>query len=188
MYQSAIYAFLKFDQGFFPRIVKVLTPQKEDRILEIGCSRGILVKKMQATTPGTYGIDINAKAILNGVARNLKVMDASALEFPDASFDKIYSRHTIEHIPNLKSAFHEMARVLKKGGRIFLAYPAEPIRGLLAIPAALVLFKNPRSIHLHKLSPKRIVEEFIPGTGLKHIQSKPSFFSSPQYFTLLEKE
>ena len=115
-------------------------------------------------------------------------MDATRLDFPDASFDKIYSAHTIEHIPNLTKALQEMARVIKKGGRMLLIYPAEPIRGLFCLLSALLLLQNPLNIHVHKLSPRCLMANFIPGTGLKHIKSELSFLTGPQYLTILEKE
>ncbi|MDO8654817.1 MAG: methyltransferase domain-containing protein, partial [bacterium] len=128
-------------------------------------------------------------SIEHGVANNLRVMNAEHLEFDDATFDKLYSFHAIEHIPNIKKALEEMDRVLRPGGRALLVYPAEPIRGLFSIPAATILFKNPfrtREVHLHKLNPQRI-QELIAGTRLEHKESKFSLFSSPQYFTVLQK-
>lgn len=188
-YTSKSYAFLQLaDPTYFGRVKKYLDPQPQEKILEIGCGRGYTTKKVQRIAPQTFGIDLNSKAIQSGVAQNLQTMNAETLEFPDNTFDKIYAFHTIEHIPNIAKALGEMVRVLKPGGKIMLVYPAEPIRGLFAIPASLILFKNPRAIHLHKLSPQRIMREFIPGTGLRHIESKLSLFPSPQYFTLLEKE
>jgi len=184
-----LYAFLRIETMFFPMVIKYLFPQKEDRILEIGCNRGRLAQKVQKLAPQTYGIDLNKKAIDLGVTLNLQAMDATNLDFPDASFDKIYSVHTIEHVPNLKKVFSEMARVLKKNGRILLVYPAEPIRGLFAVSSSLLLGRNPRQIHLHRLWPKKIINEFIQGTTLRHVESKYAFFPfPPQYLTVLVKE
>jgi len=187
MYQSTLYAFFKFGPSFFELVKKYLFPSREDRILEIGCNRGVLVKEIQGIAPKTYGMDINKKAIAAGVTKNIFVMDATKLDFPDESFDKIYSTHTIEHIPDLTKALKEMARVLKKGGRALLLYPAEPIRGLFCLLSALLLWQNPLRLHVHRLSPERLTREFIPGTGLKHIKSEFSVFPGPQFVTLLEK-
>lgn len=189
MYQSILYALLRIETLFFPVVVRYLSPQKDDRILEIGCNRGRLVQKVQTLAPQTYGVDLNRKAIDSGVTMNLRAMDATSLDFPDASFNKIYSVHTIEHIPDLKKALGEMARVLKSGGRLLLVYPAEPVRGLFAIPSAFLLGRNPRQIHVHKLSPRKIVNEFLGATGLRPVESKYMLFPlPPQYLTVLEKE
>ena len=114
-------------------------------------------------------------------------MDATRLDFPDASFDKIYSAHTIEHIPDLVRALKEMARVLKKGGKLFLIYPAEPIRGLFCLLSSLLLWQNPLNIHVHKLSPQRLLKEFVPQAQFLHVESTLSLSWGPQYLTLLER-
>ena len=187
MYQSTLYAFFKFGTSFFELVKKHLSPSREDRILEIGCNRGVLVKEMQGIAPATYGMDINEKAIVAGVAKNIFVMDATKLDFPDESFDKIYSTHTIEHIPDLTKALKEMARVLKKGGRLLLVYPAEPIRGLFCLFSSLLLWQNPLNIHVHRLSPQRLLKEFVPQAQFRHVESKYSLSQGPQYLTILEK-
>lgn len=188
MYQSVLYALTRTEQLFFEVVKKHLAPQKGDRILEIGCNMGRLVRKIQDIAPNTYGIDINKKAIAAGVAPKLQTMDATGLKFTDASFDKIYSTHTIEHIPALAEALKEMARVLKRGGKVLLVYPAEPIRGLFCLLSALLLWQNPLKLHVYKLTPNRLLKEFVPGTGLAHIKSEFSLFPGPQFLTILEKE
>ena len=189
-YTSKLYAFLQpADPTHFGRVKGYLNPQPQDKILEIGCGRGYTTQKVQHIAPQTFGIDLNTKAIQNGVAQNLRVMNAESLEFPDNTFDKIYSFHTIEHIPNVAKALSEMARVVKPGGKIMLVYPAEPIRGMFSMFAAAVLLRNPfrsREIHLHKLSPI-IIQRLISGLPLEHIQS---FFSLllPEFRTILQKK
>ena len=172
-------------------ILKKLDIHPRDKVLEIGCNRGLLLRKLQKQNIDAIGIDINKKAVEKKVVEEVYEMDAQDLKFEDESFDKIYSAHTIEHIPNLKKAFREMERVLKPGGRIVLIYPAEPIRGLFVIFRALFVYGNPlkaRNIHLHKLNPKKI-EELIEGTRLVHVDSGvPMPFPAIQYRTVLEKK
>jgi SAM-dependent methyltransferase len=42
---------------------------------------------------------------------------------PDASFDRVFSSHCIEHQPNLIRHLQEVGRILKPGGRYYLAIP-----------------------------------------------------------------
>lgn len=190
-YTSKLYAFLQpVDPTYAQRVQRYLNLQPQDKVLEIGCGRGYTTKKVQRIAPQTFGIDLNAKAVQNGVAENMRVMNAESLEFADNTFDKIYSFHTIEHIPNITKALGEMARVLKPGGSIMLVYPAEPIRGMFSMFAAAVLLKNPfrsREIHLHKLSP-RIIQQLISGFPLEHAQSSFSLFWLPEFRTILRKK
>ncbi len=171
-------------------ILKKLNVRPGERVLEIGCNRGRLLKKLQKQNINAIGIDVNEKAVQKKVVDEVYLMDAENLEFEDESFDKIYSAHTIEHIPNLKKAIDEMDRVLKPGGRIVLIYPFEPIRGITVALRALFFYGNPlkaRQIHLHKLTPKKI-QELIEGTRLKHIESGFPIPLIPQYLTVLEKK
>ena len=191
-YQSRRYALLNTPievDRHVRRVQRHLRPRAGDRVLEIGCGRGFLTRQIQRIAPATTGIDLNPQAIANAVANDLRNMDARALGFPDATFDKIYSFHAIEHIPGLGRAFAEMDRVLKPGGRVLLVYPAEPIRGLYVIPTALLIFGNPlraRDLHVHKLSPRRL-RPFLAGTSLRLVRSKLQFLLTPQFITVLRK-
>jgi SAM-dependent methyltransferase len=191
-YQSRKYALLNSPievDRHLRRVRRFLSPRVDDRILEIGCGRGFLTREVQRLSPGTVGVDVNAEAVANAVTSGLRVMDARRLEFPDATFDKIYSFHAIEHIPDLDAAFAEMDRVLKPGGRVLLVYPAEPIRGLYVVPTAMILFGNPlraRDIHIHRLSPSAL-RPFVAGTALTPIVNRLQLLLTPQFITVLKK-
>jgi SAM-dependent methyltransferase len=78
------------------------------------------------TGGGTYGIDIGAEFAFDHAAASpatLRLMDAQALEFDDASFDLVYSFHALEHIPNFCEALREMSRVLRLGGTFCIGTP-----------------------------------------------------------------
>ncbi len=173
------------------RVVRHLAPAAADRILEIGCGRGFLTRRIQHLSPLTQGVDVNPQAIRHAVAPNLRAMDMNALAFDDASFDKAYSFHAIEHVADVAVALREMARVLRPGGRLLLVYPAEPVRGLFAVGAAVAIFGNPlraRELHRHKLTPRRlqhtIAEARLP---LAHVLSEFNLLLTPQFVTLLAK-
>jgi len=65
---------------------------------------------------------------------DLRLGDAQALEFPDASFDTVVSTFSLCSIPNDRKAISEMKRVLRPGGRAVLAEhvrsPNAAMRGL----------------------------------------------------------
>ena len=69
-------------------------------------------------------------------------MDATRMEFPDASFDWLYSRAALEHVMPIEQALAEMARVVKPGG--LLRHAIDPFfwlkgchkRGVVDIPWA----------------------------------------------------
>ena len=171
------------------RVVHLLAPAAGDRMLEVGCGRGWLTRRVQQLCPATYGIDVNPRSIDHGVAPQLRSMDAVSLRYDDAQFDKLYSFHAIEHIPDAAGALREMRRVVVPGGRILLVYPAEPIRGLYAMPGAWLGFGNPflaRQLHVHKFTPRSITK-LAERSGLTHVVSAFDFLITPQFMTVLER-
>lgn len=191
-YDSEDYAMLNRPietQRHMRRIVRFLRPRSHDRLLEVGCGRGWLTQRVQELCPSTFGVDVNPRSIAHGVTERLLVMDAVDLNFEDAQFDKLYSFHAIEHIVEADVALAEMYRVLVPGGRALLVYPAEPIRGLYAMPGAWLGFGNPflaRKLHVHKFTPTRI-RSLAERSGFVHVESALDFLITPQFMTLLHK-
>jgi ubiquinone/menaquinone biosynthesis C-methylase UbiE len=48
-------------------------------------------------------------------------MDATRMQFPEASFDFVYSFSVFEHLPDPRAAFDEVARVLRPGGGCYIS-------------------------------------------------------------------
>jgi ubiquinone/menaquinone biosynthesis C-methylase UbiE len=191
-YDSENYAMLNrpIETGrHFRRITRYLAPRSEQRLLEVGCGRGWLTQRVQRHCPATFGVDVNPRSIVHAVAPNLSVMDAVDLHYDDEQFDHVFSFHAIEHIADAATALCEMRRVLVPGGRVLLVYPAEPIRGLYAMPGAWIGFGNPllaRQLHLHRFTPRRM-RRLAAACGLAHVESTLDLFVTPQFVTVLEK-
>ncbi len=98
------------------------------KILEIGIGTGISLKNYPSFCR-IYGIDISSGMLEKAIRRverhsiknvELKVMDATALEFPDRSFDYVVAAFVISVCENPERMLEEMVRVLKDDGRIIL--------------------------------------------------------------------
>ncbi len=70
-----------------------------------------------------YGVDVNEAIISSQHDPRLQVMSGTALQFPDSSFDTVYSFELIEHIPEIKAYFSEVSRVLKNHGKLIVSFP-----------------------------------------------------------------
>jgi SAM-dependent methyltransferase len=187
MYDSERYASLnRWDSRHLNMVKNHLDLKPGDRILEVGCGRGHLTKRLRDFGADAVGIDSNPHAAVNAVTAGVSTMLAESLQFPKASFDKVVSVHAIEHIPDIRGAFDEMARVLKPGGRALFVYPAEPIQGSWAIPTAIVLHRNPfkaRQVHCQWLWPARLLAIAGPA-GFNHVYSEFRLLSSPQFVSV----
>ena len=179
----------RWDRGHLRTVRRLLDPQPGTRILEVGSGRGHLTKRLDELGAIATGVDLNAEAIASAAARDVRVMHVEQLAFPDGEFDQLIAVHAIEHFPDISAAFSEMARVLRPGGRMLLIYPAEPIRGLFAVPDSIIIYRNPfraRELHRQKLRPSK-VRAIAAAAGLVHVSSEFQLLSSPQFATVLAK-
>lgn len=96
-----------------------------DRVLDVGCAKGFLVKDLMLTCPGleAFGLDISDYALKRcepEVIGRLHRGSADDLPFPDNSFDAVISLNTIHNFPRQKAvdAMRELQRVSK--GKTFV--------------------------------------------------------------------
>ncbi|HKY49050.1 MAG TPA: methyltransferase domain-containing protein [Acidimicrobiia bacterium] len=165
-----------------------VAPAPGDRILDVGCGKGHLVKALRDLGVDAAGIDLNPNASDVAVVAGVQTMSATNLDFDDAAFDAVVSFHAIEHIPHIDEALREMSRVVKPTGKVLLVYPAEPVRGLYAIPTSVILHRTPfkaRQVHVHKLNPARVAE-LARTAGLRQVRKGLRMWPSPEYASLFE--
>lgn len=91
-----------------------------DKVLDIGCAKGFLVKDFMIACPGieAYGLDISKYALMNAepeVIGRLHLGSGDSLPFPDNSFDAVISLNTIHNFTreNAIIALQEIERVSK---------------------------------------------------------------------------
>lgn len=190
MYNSVRYALVnRWDPSHLRSVRRHLRLDPGDRVLEVGCGRGHLVKALQEQGVDAIGVDLNPQAAEHAVTEGVRQADAASLPFEDASFDALVSVHAIEHIPDLDSALGEMCRVVRPGGSLLLIYPAEPIQGLYAIPTSVILHGTPlraREVHCHKLTPRRLNAR-LAGLPVSVVDSTFQLLKSPQFTTVLRR-
>lgn len=186
-YDSKRYALVnRWDPRHLETVDRLLGPEPGERILEVGCGRGHLTKRLLDLGADAIGIDANPHAAEHAVTDGVRTMDAAGLEFDDDSFDKIVSVHAIEHIPPIEDAFSEIARVLKPRGQALFIYPAEPIKGIWAVPTAVILHGNPfkaTTVHCNWLWPSK-VRGIAEPEGLVELHHEFNLLSSPQFVSL----
>lgn len=95
------------------------------RILDIGCSAGIMTEALAIEGAIVTGVDVDVEALGLGAARNGRVRFVAAsgecLPFRDGSFDAVVCNHVYEHVNDPRLLLFEAHRVLRRGGACYFA-------------------------------------------------------------------
>jgi len=94
------------------------------RVLEIGVGLGADHQQFAQAGADLWGIDLTERALEHtrqrlsafGLTSHLAAGDAENLDFPDETFDRVYSWGVLHHSPDTPKAIAEVFRVLKRGG------------------------------------------------------------------------
>lgn len=83
-------------------------------VLDVGCGTGFCQSMFEKHNVHYEGIALGKDFIVaQELGRNVGKMDFSFLDYPDKSFDLIFSRHSFEHSPMPLLTLMEWARVSK---------------------------------------------------------------------------
>lgn len=102
-------------------------------VLEVGCGTGLILERIARFARAATGIDVSPGMVEHARRRglNVRVGDATALPFPDASFDVACSFKVLAHVPDFDRALREMLRVVRPGGHlVFDVYNRHSLRYL----------------------------------------------------------
>lgn len=102
------------------------------RVLDVGCGWAYGTHWARALGCAVSGVDLAhdqlawaARELPDGAGLGLAQANAKALPYRDATFDRVVSVETMEHVfrPDRPAVYAELARVLKPGGRLALSTP-----------------------------------------------------------------
>ena len=109
------------------QIKRALPDKKRIRALDLGTGAGFFSIILHDLNCEVVGIDYSQEMINHAIMNSEKLncndiwflrMDAQSLEFPDESFDFIFTRNVTWTLPDPEKAYLEMIRVLAPGGRL----------------------------------------------------------------------
>ncbi len=108
-------------------LLEMLEPQKEERILDVGCGTGVFTREALDHGASIVGLDISfpmlqqAAKKLSGQPFIAVAGTMTSLPFLDNSFDKVYSMTAIEFVADAQQAVNELNRVARSGAKIVLS-------------------------------------------------------------------
>lgn len=134
------------ERRFKSRLLDVAAIHSGERVLDLGCGTGTLAIRARQRTPDAHVVGLDADVSMLGHARrkateaNVDVEfesgSASAVPYPDGSFDVVVSSLFFHHLDrgSKLAVVRETVRVLRRGGRLVVADwgpPSDPLmRGL----------------------------------------------------------
>lgn len=129
----------KYDGGFegkishkvYRLVVESVELNSGDKILDMGCGTGTILYRLNKLCDiEGYGIDIEEKMIDQAKIKcpqmNIQYGDCSKTPFEDEMFDSLTACMTFHHFYDQKAFAREAGRILKTGGRLYLADPCFP--------------------------------------------------------------
>jgi ubiquinone/menaquinone biosynthesis C-methylase UbiE len=117
---------------FGRRLTEVVGVEPGQRVLDVATGRGAILipaAERAGTAGEAIGIDLS-EAMANGAREEaarlglpvrVAVMDGEELDYPDASFDRVFCGFGVMFFPNLERALAGFRRVLRPGGRLGLS-------------------------------------------------------------------
>jgi 2-polyprenyl-3-methyl-5-hydroxy-6-metoxy-1,4-benzoquinol methylase len=99
----------------------------QSRVLNVGCSTGLIDGVLAEQAGSVVGIDIDQGAIKSAQVHcshanlQFRLGDAMALDFPDQSFDVVICSQVYEHVPDPARMMAEISRVLAPDGVCYFA-------------------------------------------------------------------
>lgn len=140
----------------WPVVKKLLPLNAQLKLLDFGCGNGHILGEVVKIRPDyrIHGVDISSKALTVAKRRVPQgkfrlVSDNQHIPFPNNSFDIILALDVLEHIYDTKTAFAELARVLKPNGTLIVTVPYNgKLKFTLATLLAFDWYFSPYSPHI----------------------------------------
>ena len=131
----------------------LLELKKGDRVLDVGCGHGRTVERaaeMVGDDGFVVGIDASEEMLRMATRRcqrlidsrhvRLTLADSASIPYPDESFDKVVTVHTLYFWDDPRRHLHELHRVLRPGGSLVVAFHPKGTPATTSFPASVYSF------------------------------------------------
>jgi ubiquinone/menaquinone biosynthesis C-methylase UbiE len=110
-------------------LIEIASIHEGEQVLDVACGTGILARlalKRAGNSARVVGVDINpgmlnvAESLTTGKSIEWHEANAEDLPFADESFDIGLSQYGVQFFQDTSAGLHEMRRVLRQDGRLFV--------------------------------------------------------------------
>ena len=104
-------------------VVDLLNPQRDEKILDLGCGDGTLAIEMQRSGAGVVAVDLSEDMVTKSREKGLdaRVMSVTGLSFV-AEFDGVFSNAVLHWISDSRLAVMNIRKALKTAGRFVVEF------------------------------------------------------------------
>jgi 2-polyprenyl-3-methyl-5-hydroxy-6-metoxy-1,4-benzoquinol methylase len=119
------YAFKEGDGSSHALILELLSSLPKSRILDLGCSGGLLAEKMRAAGHYVVGVDTLEVPGVREFTDEFHIgdLDGGIPDAAGAGFDVVIAGDVIEHLAKPADALRAICAVLRPGGELLLSVP-----------------------------------------------------------------
>lgn len=174
-----------FGRSFKRRIVSLINPQSNQKLLDVGAGTGTFLSELLATYPDVkaFGIEPDprilslAKEKLAKVQASAELVEGTAgnLPFADQTFDIVTSTLVFHHLSTAtkKEAMAEVYRVLKDSGRFYLIDFGKPESAIQTIALWLgSLFDGRENLWANL---RGVLPQMLSETGFEVVEAAEPF-------------
>lgn len=136
----------KLSEKFYDLVTENVPLFDGINILDMGCGTGTILHRLsQKCDLNGFGIDVEEKMLEQArkKCRDMQILNCpcDTTPFEDRKFDVIVACMAYHHFPDKNSFSKECARLLKKGGRLYIADPKLPLPIRKVLNTALDIHK-----------------------------------------------
>lgn len=122
----------KLSKKFYTLVTENVAIENGLNVLDMGCGTGTILRRLSDKYSfNGYGIDVEEKMLEQARKKcpDIQILNCSCdvTPFEDGKFDVIIACMAYHHFPDKDSFSKECARLLKSGGRLYIADPKLPL-------------------------------------------------------------
>jgi len=147
-----------------------LKEQRPERVLDLGAGLGGFLQGLQdLAAPGArvFPSDVDAESLVAIAERGFPggvVASGEALPYRDAAFDLVCMFDALEHTEDDRAVMHEVARITRPGGHVFISVPAYQF----------LYANNDRVVHHYRRYRRGRLNDLFARTGFEPVRNTHS--------------